>query len=359
MKFVHIADMHFDIPFTSLNSKGDLGDIRRIEQRKIFSKIIDYIKQNNIDYFLISGDLYEHEYTKKSTIDYINSCFEEIPNTKIFIAPGNHDPYILGSYYESYFFSSNVYIFKGDIEKISLSDINIYGMAFTSFYMDGINLDKVDVLENNKPNLFMLHCDLNGSKDENGFTYNNINETKLKSLGFNYVAMGHIHKTNFDSSKKNNIIYPGSPISMGFDELGQHGMIVGEINTNRELQLEFVKLDNREFKEVEIDAEDFSSEEELVLKLQEIQLEEENLYKIILIGKRNFEINTRLILKLVSRDNILKIKDFTKINYNLEEIAKENNLRGYFVKEALKMLENEEASKDEIEKAIEIGMDAM
>ena len=38
MKFVHIADMHFDSPFTTLSDKGNLGEKRRIEQRKIFKK---------------------------------------------------------------------------------------------------------------------------------------------------------------------------------------------------------------------------------------------------------------------------------------------------------------------------------
>ena len=36
MNFVHIADMHFDSTFTTLNSVDNLGDIRRLEQRKIF-----------------------------------------------------------------------------------------------------------------------------------------------------------------------------------------------------------------------------------------------------------------------------------------------------------------------------------
>ena len=39
MKFVHIADMHFDSPFTSLGRIEGLSDIRRLEQRKIFKKI--------------------------------------------------------------------------------------------------------------------------------------------------------------------------------------------------------------------------------------------------------------------------------------------------------------------------------
>ena len=93
MKFVHIADTHFDAPFTTLSDKGNLGKQRRIEQRKIFKKIIDYIKENNIKYFFISGDLYEHQYVRKSTIEYINNLFKEIEETQIFISPGNHDPF--------------------------------------------------------------------------------------------------------------------------------------------------------------------------------------------------------------------------------------------------------------------------
>ena len=68
MKFVHIADMHLDRAFTSLSDKGVMGDLRRLEQRKVFKKIIEYIKENNVDYLFISGDLYEHEYVKQTTI---------------------------------------------------------------------------------------------------------------------------------------------------------------------------------------------------------------------------------------------------------------------------------------------------
>ena len=79
MKFVHIADMHFDSPFVNLSDKEGLGDLRRLEQRKAFKKVIEYIKENNIEYFFISGDLYEQKYIKKSTIEYINNLFKEIP----------------------------------------------------------------------------------------------------------------------------------------------------------------------------------------------------------------------------------------------------------------------------------------
>ena len=71
MKFVHIADIHFDTPFTLLSDRADLGEVRRLDQRKAFKKMIEYIKENEIPYLFIAGDLYDHEYVRQSTIEYI------------------------------------------------------------------------------------------------------------------------------------------------------------------------------------------------------------------------------------------------------------------------------------------------
>ena len=356
MKFVHIADMHFDSPFTVLSSKSNLGDIRRLEQRKAFKKVIEYIKDNNIDYLFISGDLYEHEYVKESTIEYINNLFKEIPNTKVFITPGNHDPYIKNSIYETFIFNENVHVFKDKIEKVEDIYANIYGMAFTEFYMNTSPIENMVLQKTNKPNILVVHADLNGVRDKEGFAYNPISERKLKELGFDYVALGHIHKTNFN--EQNNIVYPGSTISFGFDELGEHGMVVGEIN-NGSLKTEFIKLDDREFTELKLNVEIFNSKEDLIEHLIGLKLKENVIYKIILIGRRNFEINTRDILDTISSEKILKLKDETTLNYNLEEISKENNLKGIFVREVLKLANTGDYSKEEIEKAIEIGLESM
>ncbi len=354
MKFVHVADMHFDSPFTVLSAKSNLGNVRRLEQRKTFKKMIDYIKENNIDYLFISGDLYEHEYVRKTTIDYINALFKGIPNTKIFISPGNHDPYIKNSIYETYKFNDNVHIFKGNIELVETTFANIYGMGFTEFYMNSSPLDYINVKESNKPNILIMHGDLNGGRDKEGLAYNPISEKDLKLLGFEYIALGHIHKPKVSG----NIIYPGSMISFGFDELGEHGMVVGEI-IDGEVKTKFVKLDEREFTELKLNVEMFNSKESLIEHLTELNLSENKMYKIILTGKRNFEINVRDILDTVINDRILKIKDNTKINYDLDTISREDTLKGIFIREALKLLETKEYTREEIEKAIEIGLEAM
>ena len=360
MKFIHIADMHFDSPFVNLSDKDGLGDLRRLEQRKVLKKVIEYIKENNIKYLFISGDLYEQKYIKKSTIEYINNLFKEIPETKIFIAPGNHDPYIKNSYYNKFSWSENVKIFNSNMEKVELEDANIYGFGFDDFYCKKSGIEDLKIEDKNKLNILVIHGSLDGGTIENN-EYNPISRKMLKEKNFDYVALGHIHKVDYNQDDNQNIVYPGSTVSLGFDELGPHGMIVGDLEKDK-LQLEFKPLDEVEFKLQDVDVTEINSKEELIEKINELEFAENNLIEIILVGKRNFEIDKYELYKLISNDKVIKIKNKTKINYNLEKLSNETTLKGLFAKEMLKKLRDENLSEENreiIEKAVEIGLDAL
>lgn len=360
MKFVHVADMHFDGPFVNLSDKESLGDLRRLEQRKVFKKVIEYIKQNDVEYLFISGDLYEQKYVKKTTIEYINNLFKEISNTKIFIAPGNHDPYVKNSYYCKFNWSENVKIFNSKIEKIELEDVNVYGFGFDNFYCEGSGVESLNVDDKNKLNVLVIHGSLEGGTLEDN-EYNPLSRNMLKDKGFDYVALGHIHKLDYNREENQSIVYPGSMVSLGFDELGEHGMIVGELQKGI-VNLKFIPLDETEFRLQEIDVTDFISKEDLIEKINELEFEENIFVEIILIGKRNFEIDRYELYKLISNDKVIKIKNKTKVNYDLEKLAGENTLKGLFAKEMLGRLNDKELDNEEreiIEKAIEIGFEAL
>ena len=357
MKFVHIADMHLDRAFTSLSDKGVMGDLRRLEQRKVFKKIIEYIKENNVDYLFISGDLYEHDYVKQTTIEYINELFKEIENVKVFISAGNHDPKVKNSYYNKFNWNSNVKIFETFIEKVEEPDCNIYGYSFDDFYCNSCGIENFNIVDEGKPNILVIHGNLDGSQKDDR-PYNPISGRVLEEKGFNYVALGHIHKSNYNLSLAQKIIYPGSTVSLGFDEPGKHGMIVGEIKDT--LKLEFVPLDDEVFTRRELNVDNLNSKEELIEKINSLEIMPNEYVEIILMGARNFEIDKYDLLKYILNERIIKIKDETKIAVELEKIANENTLRGLFVKEMLEKLENTEEDKKEIiEKAIEIGLNAL
>lgn len=357
MRFVHIADMHFDSPFSSLKRVDGLGEKRRLEQREVFKKIINYIKENHIEAFFIVGDLYEHEYVRQSTIEYINNLFREIPNTKIYIAPGNHDPMIKKSYYSKFKWNDNVSIFGPKIERIVGEDVDIYGYGFDDFYKTNSGVEEIEIQDKNKANILLVHGSVDSSKLEDR-SYNPMSKTKLERLGFSYIALGHIHKSNFKEQEKPSIIYPGSPISFGFDELGEHGMIVGEV-TKEKLDIHFIPLDKREFRVLECNISEVKTKEELIQYINEIEGEQNDLYEVILTGKRNFEINLYEIYKLIPKENILKLKDKTIPNFDIQELAKQNNLKGIFIKNMLEKLKQNPEEKEWIEKAIEIGLEAL
>ncbi len=359
MKFVHIADIHFDSPFINLSDRDNLGDIKRLEQRKVFKKVIEYIKENNIDFLFIVGDLYEHQYIRKSTIEYINGLFKEIPNTKIYISPGNHDPYIKNSYYSQFQWNDNVHIFSSKIEKIALENVDIYGYGFDDFYCTDCGIENLEIEDKNKRNILVIHSTIDGANLEEK-QYNSIPRKLLEEKGFDYVATGHIHKLDYHTYENQKIVYPGSLISLGFDELGEHGMIVGEIDENKTLKTQFIPLSEDNFEEIEFDVTDIISKDELIEKINDLEIADNQLIKIILTGKRNFEINKYEIYKLLTNERIIKIKDHTKIQYDLEKIANNYTLKGLFAKEVLK--EKENAGEEEleiIEKAVEIAFEAL
>lgn len=188
MKFAHIADMHFDTAFTSLENKKELGDIRRLEQRDVFKKMIEEIKQREIPYLFIAGDLYEQKYIKQTTIEYINQLFREIPQTQIFIAPGNHDPYLANSFYSKFPWEKNVHIFGNKVEKIEMPEADIYGVGFSDFYTSSLGIEEVTNLNPEKLNIAVVHGTVDGS-DKASMMYNPISSKRLEEVGFDYVAL--------------------------------------------------------------------------------------------------------------------------------------------------------------------------
>jgi DNA repair protein SbcD/Mre11 len=405
MRFIHMADIHFDSPFTVLASRNNLANIRRLEQREAFKKAIEYIKVEKIPFLFISGDLYEQEYIRESTIEYINNLFKTIPETRIFISPGNHDPFLSNSFYNTFNWNKNVTIFNSEIKIIETEEADIYGFGFTDFYCENSRIEEIKLKNKNKINILITHGALDASKTLD-MQYNPLNSNKLKEIGFDYIALGHIHKANYENNK-NNFIYPGSLISFGFDELGEHGFLDIKINKNNseiknkieenkinnseikneieenkinnleikskieknkinnleennyekdKIEIQFLRADERKFEEESIDISSVKSEEELIEKLDEMNLKKENFYKIILKGTKKIELNEARICKLTQKDMILKVRDKTETEYNIDNLAMQKNLKGMFVKNLLEKLKSDPQEEDSIKKAMEIGI---
>ena len=133
-------------------------------------------------------------------------------------------------------------------------------------------------------------------------------------------------------------------------------MITGQVD-EKNIQIKFVPLAETEFIEKNIEVTDILSKEELIEKINSLEIKENQFVKIILTGKRNFEIDTYGLYKLINQD-----KNKTKMKYDLNSMQNDITLKGLFAKEFLKKLNQPNITEEEkeiIEKAVEIGLEAL
>ena len=336
MKFVQVSDVHFDMPFTTISQRSDMGIERRLDQRRAFKKVIEFVKNNNVDFLFITGDLYEQEYVKQSTIDYINKLFNEIIDTRVLIIPGNHDPLVSNSFYNNYNWSDNVKIFSKNIEKVTFGEFCIYGFGFEDYEL--YNSDKIlgnMIIDESKINILISHGDIYNKSKYNYISFDNLNK-------FDYVFLGHIHKRDE--------YYAGSLISLGFDELGEHGFLYGEIFDKNHINREIFSADDKEFIIRDLDISEIVSTEDLIEKINENILENK-FYEINLVGEKHIDININM--KLINR-SIIKIKDNSKIN--IEDIN-DNSMKSIYFKLLKNKYELNEITENEYNEAYQIGLE--
>ncbi len=273
-RFLHCADLHFDKPFSYLkNNRTDRSDIKRQDIRDVFNKIINIAKNEEIDAILICGDLYEHNYVKKSTIDFINSKLSEINHIKVFIIAGNHDPYLSNSYYKNYRWNENVTIFNDSLMNFYLEDknVNIYGLGFMNFIEERSLIENTDFSNINKTaiNILMTHGTLDLTIKQN--LYNPLSSKDLMSIGLDYVALGHFHNRKHMTCPNCQIINPGSPEPLGFDGSDEHGVFLVQIeilpSLERLFDIKYINTNKRSYVSLEVDISKCKTHEKLIQEL--------------------------------------------------------------------------------------------
>lgn len=376
VKFLHCADIHLDAPFTSLGSYPDKGHERRQDLKLVFNMIIDIARDEKVDVLLISGDLYEHSYVKKSTINFINDKFKEISDIKIFIVPGNHDPGVPNSFYRSYNWADNVYVLSQEKQCIVLDDLEacVYGIGFRDFSQEAVHLKNIELVHPGYINILLLHGTVDMDIKPGKNSYNPVSSADLACLNMDYIALGHFHNRIDDIGGFGRAYNPGSPEPLGFDEEGEHGVYVGTITRDgaeeSRLDIRFITLGRKYYINDEINISGCNTNEQIIDRIdRKIRNRRKHdlskgLFNITLKGYTEFGFKVD-IQQILSHFNdklfFLKIKDETVLELDLDEIKAEPGLRGLFVRKMLDMInkEKDEHQKNILARALYYGIEAL
>lgn len=364
IKILHTADIHFDTPFSGMTPKEALKSKEELKQ--VFEKIIKMTLDKEIDILLIAGDVFDNLSVNKTTLYFIKSCFENISRVKVFISPGNHDPFNEKSFYSIVDWPSNVHIFNNKMESIFLKDLNtiVWGIGFNTSHINKSLLKNIQRVEGYN-NIMVMHGEISNIKDGND--YNPITEDDIANSNMDYIALGHRHKFSEVKKIENTYYsYSGCPQGRGFDELEDKGIILLEVK-DRFVESQFIRTSIRNYYEKEISIDGCFGYNEVKSKIiNQIPKYERknNFYKIILKGevREEFTLNEEFLQELLRDEfHFVKVIDKSQIKLDINELIKGYSLKSIFAKKIYERLQNAETEEEReiITLALKIGLQSI
>lgn len=339
MKILHTADLHLDSKLRT-HLTGDKAKIRKTELLETFRRMVSYADTNKISHILIAGDLFDTTLVSKTTQNVVKSEIENHPDINFYYLKGNHDIDSFLSSYET--IPLNLFLFDDEWKQYYLSDNTVlYGVELSS--ENAANLYAELVTDVEKINIVMLHGQDSAYSQKDKAEVIALNN--LKNKGIDYLALGHIHSYKKEAlDGRGYYCYPGCPEGRGFDECGECGFVVIDIDEDKkELNTEFIPFAKRKLYKIYVDVSGIEStpeaEDLIESKLNALKETESNinesLIEIVLSGNVSIdtEIDTLVLTSFFSEDYFfLKVKDETGIGIDYTLFEKDESLKGEFVR---------------------------
>lgn len=301
-----------------------------------------------MDLLLIAGDLF-HRQPLMRELKELNFLFSKLTKTKVVFIVGNHDYLKPDSYYHTFQWNENVYpLLNGHMGVAEFPELktNVYGLSYHKREISEGLYDRMFAPRKQNHEILLAH-----GGDEKHIPFK---KETMEQLGYDYIALGHIHKPQV--LLENKAIYAGSLEPTDKNDVGKHGYVRGEI-TEQGVSAEFIPCAKREYLHLTIPIEQASTNGSVKEQIRSLIAEHglENMYKFILQGYRDGDVQFDLE-SAKSFGNVFEIVDETKLLYDLEKIAEQNqgNLLGRYI-ESLKDFDEESIEYQ----ALQLGVQAL
>lgn len=273
----------------------------------------------------MAGDLF-HRQPLLRELKEVDGLFASLERTQVVLITGNHDYMRRDSYYRTFQWSANVHFLgSASVEAVELPALEtaVYGCSYHERQIRQPLYDSAPAAGRQKREILLAH---GGDTD-----HIPVSREALAGLGYDYVALGHIHMPQ--------VVIPGLAAYAGAleptdrNDTGHHGYIQGEI-TEDGCRFSFVPFASREYIHCEVEVDRRTTGAGLAdliwKKIEENGIQ--NMYKFLLKGYRDpdtlFDLDA-----LDRRGNIIDIVDETKPAWDLEKLYRnnKNNLIGRYI----------------------------
>ncbi len=244
--FVHAADIHLDSPFLGLESyDGAPVDAIRGATRRAFENLVQLALDEPVAFVLIAGDLYDGDWRDYNTGLFLTSQLARLreANIPVIVIAGNHDA--KNKMTKTLRLPNNTVLLSSKEPETKLLEdlgVAIHGQSYpTAAVMDDLSAKYPAALKD-LFNIGLLHTCANGREGHE--RYSPCEVEQLVRRGYNYWALGHIHKRE-ELSTKPPIIFSGNTQGRhaGEGERGPKGCMLVTVDDRGCARADFRALD--------------------------------------------------------------------------------------------------------------------
>ena len=275
--FIHAADIHLDSPLKGL-SRYEGAPVERLRSatRDAFKNLVDLAIEEQVQFIIIAGDLYDGDWKDYNTGLFFANEMARLKHHQIpvYMIKGNHDAASMIT--KEIKLPDNVIIFS-DKECTSILDeklgVALHGQGFSTRAVKDNLAKNYPMKESGYFNIGILHTSAVGREGHENYAPCTIED--MKGKGYDYWALGHIHKREFLCESNPVILFPGNIQSRHSKETGTKGCTLIRVVDGQIEELTHVPLDVLRWEIIDVDVSELTSYEEFLQKIE--QRLEENL----------------------------------------------------------------------------------
>ena len=254
MKFLHAADLHLDSPLEGLERyEGAPVELIRGATRRALENLVELALAERVDFVVIAGDLYDGDWRDFNTgmffVRQMNTLREA--GIRLYLIAGNHDAAStmtrklrlpVNPDGESAMFGCE----NPETRRLEDLGVAIHGKSFANQAETKNLVPDYPAPVGHWFNLGLLHTSLNGSEEHD--TYAPCTPADLRSKGYDYWALGHIHKRSLLPAEgvpflAAPALYSGNIQGRHIREPGPRGCFLVSVDSKLRVDVEFRPLD--------------------------------------------------------------------------------------------------------------------
>ena len=244
IKFIHTADIHLDSPLRGLEAhQGTPVEEIRGATRRAFENLIDLAVDEKVDFLLIAGDLYDGDWQDYNTGLFFVSRMGRLHQAgiKVILISGNHDA--VSRITRTMPLPDNVvHLSSRQPQSVVLEDcgVSIHGQSYAT---KAVRENLASGYPQRDPDYFnigLLHTSLNGREGHENYAPCKVDD--LRSKGYGYWALGHVHKRETVATDPL-IIFSGNIQGRHIKETGAKGATLVTVDDGLVVEVEERELD--------------------------------------------------------------------------------------------------------------------